>query len=171
MTPTLFTARRASPLGEMILVWDEAGAVRVLDFATHEARADAMLARHGEGARIEPRALDAKLDDALDSYFSGRLDAFRGLAVSTRGTAFQEQVWQALRTIAPGQTLSYGTLAAQMKRPTAVRAVGLANSQNPVAIITPCHRVIGANGRLVGYAGGMERKSWLLAHEGVHLAH
>jgi methylated-DNA-[protein]-cysteine S-methyltransferase len=87
--------------------------------------------------------------------------------VTTGGTPFQREVWAALRRIPAGQIASYGQLAARIGRPAAVRAVGLANGSNPVGVIVPCHRVIGANGSLTGYGGGIERKRWLLAHEGV----
>jgi methylated-DNA-[protein]-cysteine S-methyltransferase len=99
------------------------------------------------------------------AYFDGDVRALDALPVKTQGTAFQSEVWAALRAIPVGQTRSYGQLAAAIGRPSAVRAVGLANGSNPVGVIVPCHRVIGANGTLTGYAGGLERKRWLLAHE------
>ena len=102
---------------------------------------------------------------ALFAYFAGRLDALAGLRVASSGTEFQNQVWAALRRIPTGKTLSYAALAKEIGRPAAVRAVGLANGSNPIAIIVPCHRVIGANASLTGYAGGLERKRWLLQHE------
>jgi len=85
--------------------------------------------------------------------------------VETGGTPFQQEVWRSLRAIPCGTTTSYGKLAAQIGRPAAVRAVGLANGANPVAVVIPCHRVIGSNGSLTGYGGGLERKRWLLDHE------
>jgi O-6-methylguanine DNA methyltransferase len=88
------------------------------------------------------------------------------VAVATGGTAFQKSVWAALRQIPVGETLGYGALAARLGKPGAARAVGLANGLNPIGIVVPCHRVIGASGTLTGYAGGVERKAWLLAHEG-----
>ena len=88
------------------------------------------------------------------------------MVVKTGGTAFQKAVWAALRAIPAGETRSYSQLAAAIGSPKAVRAAGLANGQNPIAVVVPCHRVIGANGTLTGYAGGLERKRWLLAHEG-----
>ena len=103
----------------------------------------------------------------MAAYFDGDLRGLDGLTVKTGGTAFQRAVWAALRAIPAGETRSYGQLAAAVGAPKAVRAAGLANGQNPVAVIVPCHRVIGANGTLTGYAGGLERKQWLLAHEGV----
>lgn len=103
---------------------------------------------------------------ALDAYFAGDLSAVDRLAVETGGTPFQRVVWAELRNIRSGRTVGYGTLAARLGRPKAVRAVGLANGANPVSIIVPCHRVIGVDGSLAGYAGGLERKRWLLEHEG-----
>jgi methylated-DNA-[protein]-cysteine S-methyltransferase len=106
---------------------------------------------------------------ALERYFSGDLSTLGGIDCHTNGTPFQRRVWRALREIPVGQTLSYGAIAARIGRPTAVRAVGLANRANPIGVVVPCHRVIGADGALTGYGGGLERKRWLLAHEGVVL--
>jgi methylated-DNA-[protein]-cysteine S-methyltransferase len=100
----------------------------------------------------------------LDAYFAGRLTVF-DLPLSLGGTPFQQRVWTRLQTIPFGCTTSYGALAAALGQPTAMRAVGLANGRNPVSIVVPCHRVIGADGSLTGYGGGIERKRWLLAHE------
>jgi methylated-DNA-[protein]-cysteine S-methyltransferase len=102
---------------------------------------------------------------ALQAYFKGELDALTGLPTATQGTDFQRSVWDALRRIPVGRTISYGALANWIGRPRATRAVGLANGANPIAIVVPCHRVIGANATLTGYGGGLERKRWLLAHE------
>jgi len=110
-------------------------------------------------------AAPSAVADPLDAYFAGRLEAIDAILVKTGGTAFQRAVWSALRRIPVGQTTSYGALAAAIDRPRAVRAVGLANGSNPIGVVVPCHRVIGANGSLTGYAGGLERKRWLLAHE------
>jgi methylated-DNA-[protein]-cysteine S-methyltransferase len=101
----------------------------------------------------------------LRSYFAGELTQFV-LPLAARGTAFQQRVWAALLTIPYGTTTTYGTLAAELGDPRATRAVGLANGRNPIPIIIPCHRVIGADGRLTGYGGGLPVKQWLLAHEG-----
>ena len=100
----------------------------------------------------------------LEDYFAGRRTAFE-LPLRPRGTAFQRAVWDALRAIPPGETRSYGEIARAVGRPAAVRAVGAANGRNPLAIVVPCHRVIGAGGTLTGYAGGLEAKRWLLEHE------
>lgn len=103
----------------------------------------------------------------LAEYFAGQRRHF-DLPLALRGTAFQERVWQALTEIPYGATWSYGRLAERIGNPRAVRAVGLANGRNPISILVPCHRVIGADGSLTGYGGGLERKQWLLAHEGLH---
>jgi methylated-DNA-[protein]-cysteine S-methyltransferase len=101
----------------------------------------------------------------MEAYFAGNRAALDDLQTATNGTPFQRKVWAALRTIEAGETVSYGTLAVRIGQPTAARAVGLANGQNPIAIVVPCHRVIGADASLTGYGGGIERKRWLLAHE------
>lgn len=101
----------------------------------------------------------------LEAYFAGDLTDF-DLPIELHGTAFQRQVWAALQEIPYGETISYGELASRVGNPKASRAVGLANGRNPVAIVIPCHRVIGADGSLTGYGGGLERKVWLLDHEG-----
>lgn len=164
-TETLTLERLESPLGEVLLVTDAQGAVRALDFADFEDRMRRLLARHAPRAALVEGRSDAKARAAVMAYFAGDARALDGLAVKTAGTDFQEAVWAALRAIPRGQTRTYGQLAAAVGRPKAVRAAGLANGRNPVAILNPCHRVIGANGTLTGYAGGLERKRWLLAHE------
>ena len=107
---------------------------------------------------------------ALEAYLAGDLGAIDALAVETAGTLFQRAVWAKLRLIPAGETLTYAALAARIGRPKAVRAVGAANGANPIGVVVPCHRVIGADGALTGYGGGLERKRWLLAHEGVRIA-
>ena len=165
--PETFTLDRiASPVGEVLLVTDAEGAVRAFDFTDYEPRMMKLLARHyGEVVLAEGRAPEA-VRAAVAAYFGGDATALDGLKVKTGGTDFQRSVWAALRTIPAGETWSYGRLAQAIGKPAAVRAVGLANGANPVGVIVPCHRVVGANGTLTGYAGGLERKRWLLAHEG-----
>ena len=102
------------------------------------------------------------------AYFAGDIHAIDDIPTATAGTAFQREVWRALRAIPAAETISYGQLAQRIGRPRAVRAVGLANGSNPVGVVVPCHRVIGANGSLTGYGGGLHRKEWLLAHERAH---
>ena len=158
--------RVGTPVGEVLLVTDAEGVVRALDFADYEPRMMRLLGRHSPGFALTVGRAPESVRRAVEAYFSGDVRALDGVAVKTGGTVFQRSVWAALRTIPAGQTRSYGQLAAAVGLPKAVRAAGLANAQNPVAVIVPCHRVIGANGTLTGYAGGLERKRWLLQHEG-----
>jgi methylated-DNA-[protein]-cysteine S-methyltransferase len=161
----LTLARVPSPVGEILVVTDTDGAVRALDFHDYEARLRLLLRRHyGEVVLVDGTA-PAPVRDAVQAWFGGDLQAFDTIEVRTGGTEFQRAVWKALRDIPAGETRSYGQLAAAVGAPKAVRAVGMANGANPVGVIVPCHRVIGANGTLTGYAGGLERKRWLLAHE------
>lgn len=160
----LFTDRLATPIGPLVIVADESGRLRALDFEDRGVGLQSLLAAH-RGVPVRQAADPGGLTAALRAYFGGDLTAIDALPVATTGTPFQESVWQALRTIPCGKTLSYGALARQLGRPAAVRAVGLANGANPVAVVVPCHRVIGADGSLTGYGGGIERKRWLLAHE------
>ena len=125
------------------------------------------LLRRYNGSSIQLREISARSAAArsLLAYFAGELDAIDALPTAAGGTPFQRAVWSALRRIPAGRTMSYGALAAKIGRPKAVRAVGHANGANPIAIVVPCHRVIGADASLTGYGGGIERKRWLLAHE------
>jgi methylated-DNA-[protein]-cysteine S-methyltransferase len=161
----LYVDRVASPLGTMLLVWDDEGTLRALDFEDHEARCRSLLRRHYGDDAPAPARVPPVIADALDRFFGGDLDAIAAAAVATNGTPFQRRVWTALRAIPAGTTLSYGRLAAALGQSTASRAVGLANGANPIGIVVPCHRVIGSDGSLTGYGGGLERKRWLLAHE------
>ena len=111
-------------------------------------------------------AAPAEMKHRLGNYFEGDLDSLEAIEWRTAGTPFQRAVWTGLTTIPPSQTLSYGALAAKLGRPTSVRAVGTANGSNPISVVVPCHRVIGADGSLTGYGGGLSRKRWLLRHEG-----
>jgi methylated-DNA-[protein]-cysteine S-methyltransferase len=167
MTPyRFFTETFDTPTGLMRLVTDEAEQVRVADWEDHSTRYETLMRRHyGDGVQLTPRGGASPARRALEGYFAGALDALGGLQTATGGTDFQRAVWAALRTIPVGCTMSYGALAARIGRPKATRAVGLANGANPIAVIVPCHRVIGADKSLTGFGGGLERKSWLLAHE------
>ncbi len=158
--------RYEAPVAPIFVVTDEQGNLRALEFVDHEARIYRFLREHYGDYELREGAVPKAILKALDAYFSGRLDALDDVPVATGGTEFQRKVWRALRKIPAGKTMSYGELAAKVGRPTASRAVGAANGSNPVAIVVPCHRVIGANGKLTGYGGGMPRKQWLLEHEG-----
>lgn len=154
-------------IGTMLIITDDQDRLRALDFEDFEPRMRRLLRLHyGPDVILEPRNTPSKARNAVEAYLAGELSALDGLVVETGGTAFQREVWAALRNIPVGRTESYGELAARIGRPKAVRAVGLANGANPVAIIVPCHRVVGSNASLTGYAGGLPRKRWLLEHEG-----
>ena len=156
----------AAPFADLLVVTDAEGVLRALDFSDYAERMQRLLARHyGAFGLVEGEA-PAAITRALDAYFAGDLAALDGVPVATGGSDFQKTVWSALRAIPAGTTSGYGALAARIGRPGAARAVGLANGLNPIGIVVPCHRVIGASGALTGYAGGVERKRWLLAHEG-----
>lgn len=163
----LFSDKMKTPLGDLILLADESGNLRAIEWADHEDRIHASLSRRDRSMQItrEPRCNPFGLTAALEAYFAGDIESIQSLPVSTTGTAFQQGVWKALRTIPAGETTSYGSLAKKLGVPAAVRAVGLANGANPISIVVPCHRVIGADGSLTGYGGGLHRKQWLLEHE------
>jgi methylated-DNA-[protein]-cysteine S-methyltransferase len=166
----LFIDRVESPIGTMLVFHDSEERLRALDFHDYEPRMRRLFRLHwgqeGSDFVVKNRKTPLAIREALAAYFAGDLTAIEGVSVTTAGTSFQREVWAALRKIRPGTTLSYGALAQQLGRPTSVRAVGLANGANPVAIVVPCHRVIGADASLTGYGGGIERKKWLLTHEG-----
>lgn len=169
-TPTpLLLDRVPTPTGTMLLVADDQGRLRALDWGTHEARMLRLLRlRLRDGFTLVPTEDPFGLSTKLKAWFDGDLSAFDGVEVETGGTAFQRQVWSALREIPVAETRSYGGLAQRIGRPTSVRAVGLANGANAVALVIPCHRVIGANASMTGYGGGVDRKRWLLDHEQAH---
>ena len=156
--------RISSPIGQILLVTDGEH-VRALDFADYEDRMDRLLRLHYGAAVCKPETARPVFRNLIEAYFEGDLEAITKIPVETNGTAFQRQVWKALRDIPAGKTESYGALAARIGNPGASRAVGLANGSNPVAIIVPCDRVIGSSGKLTGYGGGIDRKRWLLNHE------
>ena len=147
-----------TPIDPLLLVGDETG-LRELHFAPHEPP---------PGVPRDDEALE-QVTTQLGEYFAGDRLEFE-LPLQPTGTPFQTKVWMALRAIPYGLTTSYGELATELGQPTASRAVGLANGRNPLAVIVPCHRVIGANGSLTGFGGGIERKRWLLDHERAVLA-
>lgn len=157
----------ATPTGTMLLVTDGEAQVRALDWENFSSRMHQLLRLHYGRPRLEPKGVASAARRAVEAYYAGALTAIDSLPVKTGGTAFQRSVWAALRTIPTGETTTYGRLAAALSRPKAMRAVGMANGANPVSVVVPCHRVIGANAALTGYGGGLERKRWLLRHEGV----
>jgi len=164
---SLLLDRLPTPIGDLFIVADQEGRLRATFWTDDEQDLRRVLERHNPGMQIDlQRAIDPHgLTSRLASYFAGDLHAIDPLPVETAGTAFQREVWRALRMIPCGTTVSYGELARRIGRPAAVRAVGLANGSNPIGVVVPCHRVIGSNGSLTGYGGGIERKRWLLDHE------
>jgi methylated-DNA-[protein]-cysteine S-methyltransferase len=156
-----------TPIGHLFIVADQEGNLRAAAWKEHQDEMRRLLqVQYGESAlHLEPAQNPNGLTNALSRYFAGELEAIDTLPVQAVGTPFQREVWNALRTISCGTTISYAKLAEQIGRPNAVRAVGLANGSNPIPIVVPCHRVIGSNGSLTGYGGGLDRKRWLLEHE------
>lgn len=159
--------RIKTPIGELGIVADEDDRLRAVEWTEHEYRMqDSFRLHYGQDGYVLKKARDpAGFSAVLRAYFDGDVAAIDKLKVATGGTDFQKSVWKALRTIPCGETISYAALAERVGRPKAVRAVGHANGDNPISVVVPCHRVIGTNGSLTGYGGGIERKRWLLAHE------
>jgi methylated-DNA-[protein]-cysteine S-methyltransferase len=162
----LILERIETTIGQALVVVDPQGVLRAFNWRDYEDAMRRWLGRHYAGVPLGEGAAPGPVRDALRAYFAGDRTALAAVPWRASGTAFQQRVWRALCDIPPGETLSYGQLAAKLGKPTAMRAVGLANGANPVALVVPCHRVIGANGTLTGYGGGLQRKRWLLAHEG-----
>src|SRR5580704_5549334 len=163
----LLLDRLSTPIGVMLLVTDDRERLRALDWDDHEERMRRLLRLHyGPGGHTLRAGSARSVRASLEAYFAGDLGAIDRVPVETGGTPFQREVWAALRRIPAGETMSYGALAARIERRSAVRAVGRANGANPVGIVVPCHRVIGADASLTGYGGGLDRKRWLLRHEG-----
>ena len=166
-TLRLLIDRIETPIGELAIVADDAGRLRAVEWTDHDANMQRSLRLHygPDGYSLTPAPNPGGVSAAIRAYFAGNLRAIDALPVATGGTAFQRTVWRALRRIPCGETISYRELARRVDRPAAVRAVGLANGSNPISVVVPCHRVIGSDGSLTGYGGGIERKRWLLAHE------
>ena len=150
----------------LIVIAARDGRLVSLDFGDCRRRMlDALIARCGS-ARLEPELDPFGISSAIKAYLAGDLGALDRISVDPGGTPFQRDVWAALRRVPPGTTVTYAQLARALGRPAAPRAVGGANGRNPVAIVIPCHRMIGSDGSLTGYGGGLSRKRWLLGHEG-----
>lgn len=162
---TLILDRIETPIGTALVVTDETGVLRAFNWTDYEPAMQTWIGKRYPRAVVSEG--DGPLRGVFAAYFGGDTGVFDTVAWHGEGTDFQRQVWAALCTIPAGETLSYAGLAGRVGRPTAVRAVGLANGSNPVALVVPCHRVIGSDGSLTGYGGGLHRKRWLLAHEGV----
>lgn len=153
-----------SPVGKIVIVVD-GDMLCSLDFEEYTERMMRLLKRRYAEVQLKQVDDPHGFSTRIRNYFAGDYDSLTAIPVNTGGTPFQQQVWTALREIPVGQTLAYSRLAARIGKPKAARAVGMTNSLNPVAIVLPCHRVVGCNASLTGYAGGLDRKRWLLGHE------
>jgi methylated-DNA-[protein]-cysteine S-methyltransferase len=167
---TFALSRLETPIGVALIAIDDQGRLRVFDW---EDRAERMqrgldrIYRATGGVRLdESVATGWPVRDRLKAFFAGDLAAIDAIPVESAGTPFQRAVWKALRKIPAGRTWTYTELAARAGKPAAVRAAGAANGLNPISVVVPCHRVIGTDGSLTGYGGGIPRKEWLLTHEG-----
>ena len=163
---TILSGRIETPIGEMVLLAsDHVLLLLEFDDATDRVTRE-MKARFGAAA-VERAGDPFGFSSRVRAYFDGDLGAIEGLATDGGGNQFQRRVWEELKRIPCGTTISYGELARRVGDPQAARAVGAANGQNPIAVVVPCHRVIGAGGKMTGYGGGLDRKEWLLHHEGL----
>ena len=168
-TWTFLLERVPTPLGQMLIVTDEQGRLRALDWHDHEDRMHLLMQRQylGQALSLRETSITSAATKAMRDYFEGDIAVIHRVAIAMGGTDFQRQVWAALRGIPDGEAISYGELATHIGNPAAVRAVGLANGANPISVVVPCHRVIGSDRSLTGYGGGLVRKRWLLTHERV----
>jgi methylated-DNA-[protein]-cysteine S-methyltransferase len=167
--PEIFSIDRLpTPIGTALLVCDANNVLRVLDWEDYEPRMKELLLLrlHYGAVTLRDARAPEEIRVALADYFRGDLHRLNTIKWRVAGTPFQQKVWTALPKIPPGTTMNYGALAAQLNMPKAARAVGHANGSNPISVVVPCHRLIGANGGLVKYGGGLTRKRWLLQHEG-----
>ncbi|GHF19688.1 hypothetical protein GCM10017044_13050 [Kordiimonas sediminis] len=160
---TLLKTKTTLPCGELTLILHE-DLVVLCEFSDRTERISAYLNKYFQNHDVQEVPLPHTIEAAFDAYRGGKTDALSDIAAAPRGTPFQQTVWQALKSIPSGKTLSYKTFADKVG--TGARAVGSANGRNPICLLYPCHRVIGADGSLTGYAGGLDRKEWLLQHEG-----
>lgn len=165
LTPLLMD-RIQTPIGSMILLARD-GVLLLLEFEEAGDRVARELKSRFGAHQLVPAEDPFGFTSRVRAYFSGDLGAIEGIETDGGGTDFQRRVWAELRRIPCGTTISYGELASRLGDRNAMRAVGLANGRNPIAVVVPCHRVIGADGAMTGYGGGIERKKWLLAHEGL----
>ncbi|MFS8148526.1 methylated-DNA--[protein]-cysteine S-methyltransferase [Rhizobium sp. BR 249] len=156
-----------TPIGTLFLFSEEDGTLRLADWEDMSERMDRLLMRHfgSDGLANRVSSKRSPSHEALEAYFDGELDALAKLRVKMSGTPFQIKVWEQLRLIPAGSTISYAELARRVGSPTATRAVGAANGANFINIVVPCHRVIGSDASLTGYGSGLPRKRWLLDHE------
>jgi methylated-DNA-[protein]-cysteine S-methyltransferase len=161
--------RLQTPIGTALLVTDAEGFLRAFDWEDHGARVRELLRLQYGAVILKDARAPQQVRAALSGYFKGDLAALDTIEWRVAGTPFQRKVWMALAKIPPGTTMTYSALAAKLGMPKAMRAVGHANGSNPLSVVVPCHRLIGADGSLVKYGSGLMRKRWLLTHEGVDL--
>jgi methylated-DNA-[protein]-cysteine S-methyltransferase len=163
----LVSATVTTPIGPIVVIEDEADALFMVEFADCDHRMDRWLQHRLASGRYRLRAgmISARTRATFAAYFDGEVGILRTLPVRFDGTSFQNEMWTTLREVMPGETLAYGAFAARLGRPKAARAVGHANGTNPLSIVVPCHRLVGADGALTNYGGGLQRKRWLLDHE------
>ena len=161
--------RLKTPIGPALIVTDADGMLRAFDWEDHAERITELLRLQYGAVELQEARAPKAIRSALTDYFSGDLDSLKTIDWRIAGTPFQRKVWTALPKIAVGSTMTYGALAARLGSPNAMRAVGHANGSNPISVVIPCHRLIGANGALIKYGSGLTRKRWLLTHEGVEL--
>ena len=159
--------RLKTPLGTALMISDADGALRAFDWEDHAERIKGLLRLQYGAVELKDARAPKAIRTALTDYFGGDLAALKTIEWRIAGTDFQRKVWMALAKIPAGKTMSYGALAMKLGSPNAMRAVGHANGSNPISVVIPCHRLIAANGALVKYGSGLERKRWLLTHEGV----
>jgi len=165
----LFVATLQTPIGPIEIV-TKGGILCGITFEGHGASTRAWMEKRFGEIAIEQHDSLGEVTDRITAYFAGDVSAVEPLPADTGGTTFQRLVWEALRKIKPGTTVSYGEMAKMIGRENAARAVGMAAGRNPIPIVIPCHRVIASDGTLGGFGGGLERKKWLLSHEQGHRA-
>ena len=167
MTLILIQDQILTPLGQALVLTDKKGALRAFEWLDCADRLARLLRLHyGTDYEITEGMRLSKASLLIGKYFAGELKAIDKIKVETNGTPFQKKVWASLRKVPAGQTITYSVMAKKVGAPSAVRAVGAANGANPISLVIPCHRMIGASGKLTGYAGGLHRKKYLLEHEG-----
>jgi methylated-DNA-[protein]-cysteine S-methyltransferase len=166
---TFLVDRMKTPIGMALLVADAEGVLRAFDWEDHASRVKDLLRLQYGAVTLRKGRAPEQVRAALAGYFTGDLACLKTIKWRVAGTPFQRKVWLALPRIPAGTTMTYGALAAELGSANAMRAVGHANGSNPLSVVVPCHRLIGANGSLIKYGSGLERKRWLLAHEGAVL--
>ncbi len=166
--PPILKTRIPTPIGDMILVARD-GVLLLLEFEDAMPRIECQMKARFQDFELQLASNPFGLYDVMKDYFSGNIQAIDNILTDGGGTAFEKQVWSELRKIPTGTTVSYGFIARKLGDINMSRAVGTANGRNPIAIVVPCHRVIGADGSMTGYGGGIARKEWLLRHEGALL--